>query len=187
MEYSQGKLFEVQEVRGNKRHEKFFRLPCKQCGAKRWVRVDCLKLPRFTGLCVNCSRSRLRKGGRTIKADGYINIKLRPDDFFYPMADKKGYVREHRLVMAKYLHRCLLPWEVVHHKNGNRDDNRLENLELLPASKRHLPSTRVQRMIRQLEREVENQGKRITLLEAENVALRKALIDGHLIELHINY
>jgi hypothetical protein len=70
------------------------------------------------------------KGGKTRDSkDGYVFVYLYPDDFFYHMA-RRGYVREHRLIMAKHLNRCLQNWEVVHHKNGIKNDNRIENLEL---------------------------------------------------------
>ena len=44
---------------------------------------------------------------------------------------KNGYVREHRMIMSDFLGRKLEPNEQVHHKNHDRQDNRIENLELL--------------------------------------------------------
>ncbi len=74
------------------------------------------------------------KGGRTIDRDGYVLI-WSP---LHPHATKGGYVREHRLVMEEHLGRLLQPWEVVHHRNGIRADNSIENLELFASNGDHL-------------------------------------------------
>ena len=49
----------------------------------------------------------------------------------HPGANKDNMVLQHRLVMSRAMGRPLHPWEDVHHKNGKRSDNRLENLEVL--------------------------------------------------------
>jgi hypothetical protein len=70
------------------------------------------------------------KGGRSISSEGYILVRM-PDS---PMAGPNGYVREHRVIMAAHIGRDLLPEEVVHHINGDKTDNRIENLELTVQS-----------------------------------------------------
>ena len=67
----------------------------------------------------------MRHGGTESYA-GYVKVFL-PN---HPMADKRGHVVEHRLVMSEYLGRSLTDNEIIHHKNGSRSDNRIENLEL---------------------------------------------------------
>lgn len=69
------------------------------------------------------------KGGRW-EHDGYIKILLDYDDPLMPMSDAACTVLEHRLVMARYLGRMLLPSETVHHIDGNGKNNDISNLQL---------------------------------------------------------
>jgi len=84
------------------------------------------------------------RGGHYITKNDYV-MAYAPN---HPQT-RKGYVFEHRLVMEQMLGRYLLTHENVHHRNGNRQDNRPENLELWdrgqpsgqrPSEKRHCPT-----------------------------------------------
>lgn len=69
------------------------------------------------------------KGGSYIQG-GYRFVLVDTDDLAAPMMVNNGYVLEHRYVMAHALGRPLTSHETVHHINGVRLDNRIENLQL---------------------------------------------------------
>ena len=81
---------------------------------------------------VTGNKSKVWKGGITIK-DGYRFIRNNS----HPYRNQRGYVREHRLVMEKHLGRYLTSKEVIHHINGDKLNNRIENLQLLANTKEH--------------------------------------------------
>ena len=67
------------------------------------------------------------RGGRVIDGFGYVLVEC----VGHPKATKLGnYVREHILVMERFLGRFLAENERVHHINGDKEDNRIENLKL---------------------------------------------------------
>lgn len=72
------------------------------------------------------------KGGKKRTEQGYIYVLASPD---HPIRGRKNgrrrYITEHRLMMERHLGRHLNDWEKVHHKNAVKDDNRIENLELV--------------------------------------------------------
>lgn len=69
--------------------------------------------------------------GRLMAKDGYVLVRLGRS---HPWADPNGYCREHDLVMGSAIGRPLQVGEVVHHRNGDKTDNRLENLQLTTPS-----------------------------------------------------
>lgn len=85
-----------------------------------------------TGKCRSCylksmpsgKDSNRWNGGVVIHSRGYRLIH-KPE---HPFAKGNGYVFEHRLVMEKHIGRYLEPTEIIHHLNGVKDDNRIENL-----------------------------------------------------------
>lgn len=74
------------------------------------------------------------KGGRTIDKTGYVLV-YSPD---HPHRNRAGYVREHRLVMERVIGRYLERTEVVHHKDGDRQNNSPDNLQLFSRNSDHL-------------------------------------------------
>ena len=172
---------------------KFIYYACPDCGYPRWVQP--VQVKRNKGRCTKCAGIALRgkpkpsirgennpawRGGRTLMKTGYIRMPIYVDDPYFPMAmgDKREgsrnhyWITEHRYVMAKHLGRCLKKWEIVHHKNGDKTDNRIENLELLPSKtskQTHMAFTLLQQENESLKDRISKLEARVTLLEAERV------------------
>jgi len=131
-------------------NNKFIWLACRNCGKERWVQLSHTTLPQFTNLCAHCWKTKPKgpyprginspnwKGQPRLMEHGYIVVPLDSNNPFYLMSDCEGCVYEHRLVVAKHLGRCLEAQEIVHHKNGIKTDNRIENLQLLPSRFEHV-------------------------------------------------
>jgi len=112
---------------------------CKKCNKK----ISWSSGIYGSGLCTHCGRIGRKglkgeknpswKGGKFKDKMGYIFI-YNPN---HPNAMHNKYVLEHRLIIEKYLGRYLTKKETVHHINGIKDDNRLENLILFKNQSYH--------------------------------------------------
>lgn len=119
------------------------------------------------------------KGGRHCnKQTGYVSVYA-PD---HPHRRSNNQVFEHRLVMEKYLGRHLDPTEVVHHKNGIKNDNRIENLELVESTGKHVSEHfKKSHRVHELEEIIAQQAARIAELESRlsDWACRREEVSSH--------
>ncbi len=110
---------------------------CPDCGMTKWTQLyryrlgeylRCRRCAAKTSRCCGSNHPNWRGG--FIRDDGYVLIRILPEDGCYNMS-YGGSILEHRYIMAKILGRCLTNKEIVHHLNGVRDDNRPENIAIV--------------------------------------------------------
>lgn len=124
--------YSFREGKGRFRAKKGEVAECVVCGTefvKRAYRPDsrhCSASCSGKNRHVGADTTRTKKNGqRFTRCEGYVQV----------WCERRGrYIGEHRLVMERAFGRDLERWEHVHHINGVRDDNRLENLQLRVTS-----------------------------------------------------
>jgi hypothetical protein len=109
-------------------------VPVCSCGSSLMV----AKKGKYKGYCIGC-RNRLRNEERyqngpymrkvVSKKDGYIRLSGRfLRDWEFGSDNGRAYVLEHDYVVLNHIQRSFTPGECVHHINGDKTDNRIENL-----------------------------------------------------------
>lgn len=124
---------------------------CKKCKSELYDK----KRYQKTKDALNTDFNKLIPAGKFVDKQGYIMIIFKGG----------GTILEHRWIMMKALGRLLKKWEYVHHKNKNRSDNRLENLELTPFAQQHSIDMHEKSSLTVLIKENEELKKRIKELE----------------------
>ena len=114
---------------------------CPDCNKNRSVYLYNTKREGYSGRCRPCNVKKNLgkygeehsqwKGGRHINSTGYMMVSV-PG---HRLADSRGRVPEHRLVMADIYGASLLVGLHVHHKDGDRLNNDPDNLEIISPSK----------------------------------------------------
>mgnify|MGYP006921464089 CR=1 FL=1 len=119
-------------------------IKCKECGKK--IKTYPSRIGRKKYCSPKCrGKNNPKKFKNGHKWVGKLRVEKRKSNKYieiysphHPYKNIRNAVLEHRLVVEKFIGRFLLPNEVVHHKNGNKKDNRIKNLEVFLSNTNHI-------------------------------------------------